>query len=100
MKKGLLRQLGARLDATLDAWSAKSRLLNVVLSAGRSVAVGVKLLARDTRQVLRDRDAPETYRTAERKSRVKRELLIGLPLAVFFNIPIREEGVCLVCDAC
>jgi hypothetical protein len=86
-----IRALGGRANAVLDRWSAKSYVANVVISTGRTVAVGVKLLARDTRQVVRDSGAAvETYAMAERRARVKRDLLIGLPLAVYFNIPIGD----------
>jgi hypothetical protein len=95
-----LRALGARVNEALDAWSAKSPILNVVLSTGRTVAVGVKLLVRDTRQVLRDSGAPvETYAMAERRHRVKRDLLIGLPFAIYFNIPIGSVSCLFSCCA-
>jgi hypothetical protein len=88
-----MKTIIARANAALDRWSAKYLVANVVISTGRTVVVGVKLLVRDTRQVVRDSGAAvETYAMAERRARVKRDLLIGLPLAVYFNIPIGDAS--------
>ncbi len=92
-----LKDITARVQAMLDRVSASSHTANVLVSAGRTVAVGVKLMVQDTRQIIADRDVSKpTYRMLARTRRTKRDLLVGLPFAIYFNIPFIGNTFLLV----